>query len=182
MSKENNIEYSRWLTFYRGKGVDSEGRLIYEIHSWDNERLEFTHDYIQWLFPLRKKGLSNPNAPILDNNIIDIFKQDEELNRFLIKSFIVMLKFYGFEYRFENNQIFITKSSEWNERSKIWLTKSNHNFLRITRILTSLRILGLPDHAKSFFLALSKVYESEGAEVIEVKTFEIWQSSSGIRY
>jgi hypothetical protein len=38
------------LRFYTG-GRDSEGRTLDEILSWDDQELEFCHDYIQWLFP-----------------------------------------------------------------------------------------------------------------------------------
>jgi len=174
-------KYETVVKFYRKEIPDAEGRLIDEIRSWNNERLEYIHDYIQWLFPLRKKGSTNFNAPVLDNNQISVFHNDKKLQNEITESLKVMLKFYGLEYNCQEGYINITKSDSWNERKKVWLTYGNHNFLRITRILTSLRILGLSVQSKAFFEALSRIYESEGYEIIGTQTFEIWKSASGLQ-
>jgi hypothetical protein len=47
------------LTFYQGQSPDSSGRMIETIWSWDYQKLEYTHDYIQWLFPLKEKSRFN---------------------------------------------------------------------------------------------------------------------------
>ncbi|NLS93662.1 MAG: hypothetical protein GXX96_15995 [Planctomycetaceae bacterium] len=41
------------LAFYSGWRADSEGRTLDEIRAWGFDQLERSHDYIQWLFPLR---------------------------------------------------------------------------------------------------------------------------------
>ena len=46
-------------------------------------------------------------------------------------------------------------------QSTNWLTQNNHNFLRITRILKSLRILGKNQEAQAFLVALKAVYAEE---------------------
>lgn len=91
-----------------------------------------------------------------------------------------MLKFYGFEYTTVSKGIVINFSEEWKARKKNWLSKGNHNHLRITRILASMRILGLFDYSKAFFKVLSKLYYSdEGAESISKESFEFWKRASG---
>ena len=43
-----------------------------------------------------------------------------------------------------------------------WVVRSDHNHLRITRIIRSLRVLGLEREAKMFFAALKRVNEESG--------------------
>ena len=40
------------LSFYGGETTDHRGRYLRDIQQWWDDRLEETHDYIQWLFPL----------------------------------------------------------------------------------------------------------------------------------
>lgn len=62
-----NVESQDILSFYQGKSPDSEGRMLENIWSWDYQELEYTHDYIHWLFPLKESSRFNPNAPLLNN-------------------------------------------------------------------------------------------------------------------
>ena len=39
------------ILFYLGLSPDAQGRKIEDIWQWKHDRLEYTHDYIQWLFP-----------------------------------------------------------------------------------------------------------------------------------
>jgi Opioid growth factor receptor (OGFr) conserved region len=43
---------NKLVSFYAGLAPDNQGRFLKEIQNWSDERLERTHDYIQWLFPL----------------------------------------------------------------------------------------------------------------------------------
>lgn len=84
------------VNFYLGRSRDDRNRRLEDIWTWDNHRLEATHDYIQWFFPLRKRSQFNPKAPILTSLTIDAFRNNEELRKRLRISFNTMLKFYGF--------------------------------------------------------------------------------------
>ena len=65
--------------FFRGTGTDHAGRRHPEILAWSDDRLEMQHDYIQWLFPLRRRGRYNPDAPVLMPSTIEAFQWDPEL-------------------------------------------------------------------------------------------------------
>ena len=67
------------VAFHRGEQRDSEGRTIAEVWSWDDDELEYVHDYIQWLFPLRAPSRFNPDAPVLDDEQIAAFQSDPAL-------------------------------------------------------------------------------------------------------
>lgn len=150
------------LPFYRNEGPDSEGRMLDEILSWDDSRLESVHDFIQWLFPLEEASSANPDATILTVEEIAAMKEDPLIQKNLIKSFDRMMKFYGFG-----------KTSS----QKHWLTPHNHNFLRITRILKSLCLLGQRERAESFFKWLEELYHAGNEKTIGSTTFQFWNKS-----
>ena len=47
-------------------------------------------------------------------------------------------------------------------RAKNWVSRFNHNHLRITRIIRCLRVLGLDEEAKAFFDVVKKVHDDTG--------------------
>ena len=164
------------VRFYRGEDTDSEGRLLREIRSWDARRLESVHDYIQWLFPLRTFSRFNPDAPILDDEVVGCFLADEALRAELLASFQQMLVFYGFDYREQNGSVTITPAPDAPARQRHWLNPGNHNLLRITRILSCLSTLGLRPQAEAFLAALEDVYSRNGP-VIGTRTMNFWRDA-----
>ena len=166
------------LAFYQGRSPDSSGRMLEDIWLWDYQKLEYTHDYIQWLFPLKEKSRFNRNAPILNDEVIQAFRTDEQLRLRLRKSLEVMLHFYGMQCnKFDELGIEITKSDNYLERKLNWIEEGNHNYLRLTRILTSLRLLGLEDYAQALFKCLNKIYIEENKN-IGSKTYSYWESAA----
>lgn len=159
------------ISFYRG-GPNDRGVTLEEIWRWDDATLESRHDFIQWLFPLREPSQFNPSAPLTDDQTIGAFQADKTLRDKMVHSLDVMLKFYGFE-RNEG----IERGANFARQAKNWLHPGNHNYLRITRILTSLHLHGLGDEAKAFFKMLNVVYNTYPNE-IGSKTFSFWKSAA----
>jgi hypothetical protein len=88
-----------------------------------------------------------------------------------------MLAFYGLECREgENAEIVIAKSEEYLSRKREWIEQSNHNYLRLTRILTSLTNLGLNNYALALFRCLDEIY-NENKESIGLKTYTYWKNA-----
>ncbi len=167
------------VLFYLGECPDNCGRKIDEIHAWDYDHLEHIHDYIQWLFPLTERSNNNPDAPVLEKAQIEAFRTDEKLKAKLIKSFKLMLSFYGLQCDDTDATIKVSKSEEYLERKRIWLNHGNHNYLRITRILTSLRVLSLEEYAQAFFAFLDELYPEEGGRIGQT-TYAYWERA--VRY
>lgn len=163
------------ISFYRGSEPNNNGVTLDQILSWDDARLESMHNYIQWLFPLKKRSNPNPIAPCLDNATIRKFQGDAMLKNQVLRSFRRMLTFYGLQMD-EVTKV-ITRASNFNGRSAVWLTDSlgHHNFLRITRIIHSMDLLGLPDYSRSFFLIMQDIERNEGQGYISDETLGIWQ-------
>ena len=70
----------------------------------------------------------------------------------------------------------IVKSKDFRQKSRNWLTKYNHNFLRITRILKALVLLGAEKHAKVFLTALEDVYK-DNSQVVGQETLRYWRGA-----
>lgn len=144
------------IDFYKGIMKDQSNRSIDDIWLFTKIEQESVHDYIQWIFPLNERSRFNTHAPILTVEEIVEFNNNELLKSRLIKSFEFMLNFYGFVY--DENTSSISKSSEYDIRISNWLTPFNHNYLRITRILKSLVLLGQLEIAQKFFVQLEYLY------------------------
>ncbi|KAL2042379.1 hypothetical protein N7G274_004869 [Stereocaulon virgatum] len=160
---------------------DTKGRTLTQILSWNDDQLEYHHDYIQLLFPLPEGSPFNLSAPIIDRATFNAFRTRDDLQSQLRLSLICMLHFYGFSFfhdqdhntgfdpSLRSNQV--VRSHRFDRASRNWVKKFNHNHLRITRILRSLRVLGLEEEAKGFFKALQGVFE-EGK--ISDKSMMFW--------
>ena len=159
------------LDFYRG-GQDDQRRTLDQILAWPDMELEAVHDFIQWLFPLPERSGANPSAPVLDRETIAAFRASEELQKRLRQSFLRMLRFYGLEFHSEKIQL----AKNFAVRSSNWLNPGNHNHLRLTRILRSLRLLELESEAQALLRALSQLYESHPGR-ITFRTYEFWKNA-----
>jgi hypothetical protein len=165
------------VPFYLGEQPDAEGRMIQEIWAWDFEDLECQHDYIQWLFPLPERSSFNPDAPVVDEEVIQAFHANVRLRHNLLHSFTLMLKFYGLQGDSDNEgQFVITKSEDYPVRKKEWLCPLDHNYLRITRILKCLMLLRLESYAQSFYRCLKQIYREESSH-IGGETFQYWTNA-----
>lgn len=162
------------IPFYLGQAPDVRGRVIDDIHRWDHGRLESTHDYIQWLFPLTDASAFNPDAPSPGPAEIERFRHEPALRARMVRSFRVMMGFYGLKCDDKATPVRIAETPEFRERAQVWLNPGNHNFLRITRILKSLMLFGLEDYARALLAFLEKLYEQESA-VIGERTFGYWR-------
>src|SRR5438552_9437961 len=143
---------SRLLEFYAGQATDREGRRLADILSWDDEELEMVHDFIQWLFPLPEPSRFNSDAPLLTADDIAAFRADPQLRANLAKSFDRMLRFLGLV---QNENGSVSSGPNLTERQRHVWAFANHNWLRITRILRSLTLLGLADHARAMHACLA---------------------------
>lgn len=127
------------IAFYRHQAPDHRGRWLQQIWQASPGWLEQTHDYIQWLFPLPEPSRINPLAPVLTTEQRLLFARDPGLQQGVRRSLQLMLTQLGL----------VTGSEEWTLQPGLsaerlsWLTTSNHNQLRISRMIRSLVACGL---------------------------------------
>ncbi|XP_076353194.1 opioid growth factor receptor-like protein 1 isoform X1 [Tachypleus tridentatus] len=134
-----------YLFFSNKIPMRPDGLYIEEIlKNWfgDYEKLEYTHSYIQWLFPIRKKGL-NAEAQPLQLHEAKAIRSDPQIRDRILRAYNMMLDFYGIKLVNELTGE-VKRGHNWEERVK-GLNKYLHNYLRITRILKFLGEAGFED-------------------------------------
>jgi Opioid growth factor receptor (OGFr) conserved region len=170
----SSVEGDRLINFYSGKGSDDAGRTIEDIWRFSSSDLEEIHDYIQWLFPLKTRSAFNPDAPTLKPDTITAFQVDSSLRDRVLRSLEVMLTFYGLELdQSKPAQPVIQQGNSFPTRSVSWLQPYDHNHLRLTRILTSLRLLGLPELSSALYRCLQEIVK-ENPERVASETVAFW--------
>jgi hypothetical protein len=135
------------------------------------EMLEDRHNYIQFLFPIRESGLANVQ-PMTKHEAEEISKSYECKER-LIKSYSLMLDFYGMEL-VDSKTGEVKRSKNYKDRYHN-LDTSSHNYLRITRILKCLGICGL-EYLKSPLLNhfILEVFQNKEIENCKSSLVRYW--------
>ncbi|MCJ1297749.1 hypothetical protein MMC08_000537 [Hypocenomyce scalaris] len=140
---------------------DHHGRTLSSILSWPDGRLETDHNFIQTLFPLPERSPHDRSAPLIDRVTFSAFRSRPELRARLRDSFVRLLEFYGLQLQETGDaglrKVEVVPGDNFLEAAQAWIVESDHNHQRMTRIIRSLRILGLEQEAAAFFAALEKV-------------------------
>lgn len=135
-------ENFRVLRFYRHQIPNSSGSFLQTILSSSNDWLEHTHDWVQWVFPTNERSAFNENAPILTMDECVKFQAD-------------MLAMADYQNAIQRFWTFLgLKLDDGRLVSRgatvpSWLIYPNHNWLRISRLLRSNRLLGATGHAEA---------------------------------
>lgn len=147
------------VDFYDSRvcGKDPRRRTLEDILNYNDPQLEHGHDYIQIIFPLPEGSPFNWEAPVITRHVFDEFRSRPDLRGNLQRSFHRILSFYGFDESSNDGGIQVTRSENHLKQFRNWVTRVDHNHLRITRIIRSLRVLGLEEHAQAFYHALLEV-------------------------
>ena len=142
--------------FLEGKTPDRRGRILAMLLQQTDHQAETTHDYIQWLFPLDEPSRSVNGAPVLTALDIDEIRQSSLAQANLAKSTSWFLGFL--------------------ERNDHWVTKYNHNHLRITRLIKSLRLLASDEAADEFRDKVLAV-AGDNLNLVDQKARGFWANS-----
>jgi hypothetical protein len=162
---------SRLTDFYKGIGTDDRGRGLADLWAFSDRQLEEIHDFIQWMFPLREVSQFNPSAPVLTDADLHEFRADRALQENLLRSYQVFLAFLGLRLKESR----VEPGADFDEKKDVF-AYPNHNWLRITRVLTSTQILGLKAESRAFFEFL-KNYRESGRSGITSDTFRYWENA-----
>ena len=147
---------SKLLHFLAGEAPDAEGRDLADILCFSDAELEARHDFIQWLFPLPEASRAVPGSPVLRQADIEAVRASPAAQRNLAAAAARMLAFY--------------------RASDHWLRSHDHNHLRITRIIRSLRLLAGEAPADAFRSAiLARVGQNGGG--VNPATLDYWAAA-----
>ena len=133
------------VAFLEGEGTDARGRTLFDVLGSDNATLEQVHDFIQWLFPLPEPSGAAPDAPGLTPDETRANKDSDMAQCALAAATDRMEAFY--------------------RATPAWLRAHDHNHLRITRIIRSLRRLRGDAEADAFRDAILSFVEATRAPV-----------------
>ncbi|MCJ1398049.1 hypothetical protein MMC11_001246 [Xylographa trunciseda] len=176
MSSSRASSQERFLISFYDPAIattDAKGRTLASILAWSDRKLESCHDYIQVIFPLPEASAFSYVAPVVDQATFEAFHSRADLRSQLRASLKRILGFYGFELRDTEKGPEITQGPDFASASRNWVTRFDHNHLRITRIIRSLRVLGLEEEARAFFTALQAVYKSSNGRISQ-KSMMFW--------
>lgn len=151
---------------------DPLGRTLDMILAWPDTELEYCHNYIQYLFPLPERSAFNAFAPVIDRATYTAFHARSELRARLKQSFNRMLAFYGFKYNESPEKVYVSRTPRFDETARNWVRRVDHNHLRITRILRSVRVLGLELEAEALWRALDDLCEEK--RLISKNSWTFW--------
>jgi hypothetical protein len=144
------------VAFLRGVGPDSHGRLLNDIWAFSDAEIEHTHNFIQWLFPLAEASLSVLGSPTLTSDEIATLRLSVAA------------------------KTSIAESADWYtaflSRKSHWKAKYDHNHLRITRAIKSLRLLVSDDEANRFRAGVFALL-GDDADLIGEKARSFWVAS-----
>ena len=147
---------SQLVAFLEGSGTDSRSRRLVELLQFDDDEIEYTHDFIQWMFPLKEASGSNFSAPNLRASDVDVIRSSAECQQNLETSASWILAFF--------------------KRSEEVAQFTNHNHLRVTRIIKSLRLLHSDQFADQFKQAVLAMIQEKGARINPI-TLAFWLES-----
>ena len=164
------------VAFYADAGRDGRGRTLHDVWQLGLEELELSHDYIQWLFPLLEPSRAQPQSPVLTAGAVDVLRRSPIVHERLVRSARVMARFYGFSVEQAGAAWVVAPSAEFASRARVWLTPGNHNYLRQTRILKSLTLLGLRPLAAAWLDCLSAVSQAHPS-LVGRGTLEYWRAA-----
>ena len=144
------------LDFLSGEQPDIYNRYLEDIWKMSDGDIESVHNFIQWTFPLNERSGAVPNSPILtQQEIIDIKKS---------------------EIAKQN----IKKSADWFmdflTRNSYWICQSNHNHLRITRVIKSLRLIYSNEEAENFKNNVMNLIKGNEYKINPI-SLEFWKNS-----
>jgi hypothetical protein len=146
--------------------------MLEQIWWWSDDELEHCHDFIQWMFPLDEPSAFNSDAPLVTEEDRAAFRDDERVQAAMRRSFSVFLRFLGLALTPDGTVI---RGDNFQSRSSLW-RHPNHNWLRITRVLKCLRLLGFEAEARALWQFLRDLHEKDGFPFYG--SFEYWMAAA----
>ena len=147
-----------FVNFLTNNEPDFKNRFLKDIWNFSDEDIEYTHDFIQLLFPLNEKSSAISNGIYLDSNE-------------------AILSIKANKLATEN----IVKSSKWFlsflARNSHWKRQHDHNYLRITRIIKSLRLLVSDQEANKFYESFMQLVDENLKSKINSTTLTYWENA-----
>ena len=147
-----------FVNFLTNNEPDFKNRFLKDIWNFSDEDIEYTHDFIQLLFPLNEKSSAISNGIYLHSNeaILSI-----KANKLATENIVKSSKWF---------LLFLARNSHWKR-------KHDHNYLRITRIIKSLRLLVSDGEANKFYKSFIQLIDETHKSKINLTTLLHWENA-----
>ena len=155
---------SQIVDFYEGLGTDKKGRTLADMQKYTDHQMEAGHDFIQWMFPLHEKSYHAVDSPVLTNEDIAELQKSDIARKNMLISLNRFLDFLGITQPRDEKKL------AW------WCRDGNHNLLRITRVIRSLRLFRLDDYAKAFYATVVEI--GKGSRGLGNTSFHFWRKAA----
>jgi len=177
-----SLDQRQLIEFFQCKGTDDEDRTLEQIIKWDDQLWNCCHNHIQWVLPTDEPSRFNPDAPILDETLQAIFKEDRSLQNNLRRGLQRFMSFLGLSLEGDfdlGERLQVVKASNFNRRTlTCWTGPDNHNWSRLSRALRCLGLVGMVREQRALYACLYKLVD-EHPDMIESSTVNIWKERAG---
>jgi len=144
--------------FLSGSGEDHAGRTYQDILDQDDQWLEYTHDWVQWCFPLFEKSQSVKSAPTLESSSeVEVIRTCSNCK--------------------ENLRLGLIRYAEFLRDNDQWLRYHDHNHLRITRVIKSAKMLMSEEQATEFFNYVMGQVEARATDLVSTISQKYWKQA-----
>ena len=160
-----------FVAFFEGREPDDQGRMITDFLRYSSGHLELSHDYIQRVFPLQEPSLFS-DAPLISDDEIKAVRTSKTAQDNIRRVYQKMLWFWKID---DAN----LRKWDFPVPVRLWNHPNNHNCLRMTRVLKSLKLLGMEQEYQDFSERLSYLLSlrADGLVRISEETARIWEEN-----
>lgn len=170
---------SNLVEFWLQGDKNPDGYTLEDMLDMSDSQLERSHNFIQWMFPLDEPSRAQPKSPVLTEEDIITLRSGSNFDKLSFAMGVVcgrMLKFYGFSPARMDGDFRFILDNDFDQYASRWITPRNHNFLRLTRILKSLHLLGFSMYAEALQELLLKLADDpKYSRIIGPTTKEFWE-------
>ena len=137
--------------------------------------MEECHSFVQWLFPLHEESAFAVVYPILTPPHAAALAASEEARARMRAAEARFRVFLGLPAAAGAPPAAPPAAPVLNERTELWAHPGDHNLLRVTRIIRSLRFFGLDDLSAAFWRDVDAVAEAAGLGAV---TRAFWRQAA----
>lgn len=141
-----------------------------EIVRFTDDEIERYHDFIQWIFPTSQPSRFNGEAPTIDEHFVSMFHGNQCALQNYCKSCRRYLHYMDFDCSGDGN-------IHTYHGDRPFYRLPYHNFLRITRVLQSLRETGHPQCSANLFAQMIDILHSTPNHHIDDTTIAYWKNT-----
>lgn len=155
------------LRFFRGEEDERIHHTLSRITEFSDEEMEMYHDFIQWIFPTMEQSEYHPSAPTIDAKFAHALHQDDCTLAGYCKGCRRYFRYMGLECKGNGDICRIPNTPPF------WQLPG-HNYLRITRVLNSLRQTGHEGCCKALYAQMMQILEADPTNYVGRTTLEYW--------